>query len=39
MVRTWARALDEFGLREELEGNGLNGHSEHDDEAKRPRTD
>lgn len=25
--------------REELEGDGLNGHSEHDDETKRPRTD
>lgn len=25
--------------REELEGNGLNGHSEHGDEAKRSRTD
>jgi nucleotide-sensitive chloride channel 1A len=25
--------------REELEGDGLNGHSEHGDETKRPRTD
>jgi chloride channel, nucleotide-sensitive, 1A len=25
--------------RGELEGNDLNGHNEHDDEAKRPRTD